>query len=264
VDAATKTPMDAARVTITREGGGDEIASLSTGADGRFVFDDDLNEYLGQQLAFTVEHRGYRPHRSVHMAERGLTITIQMSRGGPGLPPPPPPPPPPLPPQVPLMERLRRWFASLGRGGRLALAAIPLAAILALLVWWLVSRPPQDRVVVACEFGAIRAATTSDDPGLLARIAAVCEREGKGELRFTAIEQCAMREQGPCLMTMARWYDPQLQAEPTPFPRRDATLAAQYYRRARNQGVEDARARLDALCGALRQVGGQEAVEAGC
>ena len=44
----------------------------------------------------------------------------------------------------------------------------------------------------------------------------------------------------------------------------DGTLAAQYYRRARNQGVEDARARLDALCGALRQAGGQEAVEAGC
>jgi len=257
VDAATKTPMDAARVTITREGGGDEIASLATGDDGRFVFDDDLNEYLGQQLAFTAEHRGYRPHRSVHMAERGLTITIQMSRAAPER-------TPPVAAGPSLLERLRRWLAGLGGGARLALAAIPLAAVLALLAWWLIPPPLRDGDVLACEFGAIRSAATSDDPGLLVRIAAVCEREGKGELRFTAIEQCALREQGPCLMTMARWYDPQFQAEPTPFPRRDGVLASQYYRRARNQGVEAARARLDALCGALRQAGGQEAVEAGC
>lgn len=256
MDAATKTPMDAARVTITREGGGDEIASLSTGDDGRFVFDDDLNEYLGQQLAFTVERRGYRQHRSVHMAERGLTITIQMSRAAKE-------PPPPAVVGPSLWERLGRWFAGLGRGGRLALVAVPLVVVLALLAWWLYPAA-RNGDVLACEFGAIRSAATSDDPGLLVRIAEVCEREGKGELRFTAIEQCALREQGPCLMTMARWYDPQFRAEPTPFPRRDGTLAAQYYRRARNQGVEDARARLDALCGSLRQAGGQEAVEAGC
>lgn len=253
VDGETKTPMEAAHVVISREGRGDEIASLRTGADGRFVFDDDLNEYLGQQLAFTVEHRGYRPHRVARLAERGLTVSIPMS-------PDPLPTPPPVRPS--LWARLARWFAGLTRGQRLALAAGPIAALCVLLAVGLAGRFFETRL--ACDFATIRGAASSDDPSLLWTIAGICERENKGELRFTAIEQCAMREHGPCLITMAEWYDPEQGARPTPFPQRNAVLATQYYRRARNQGVEDARARLDALCGALRQRGGQDAAEASC
>ncbi|MBD0270449.1 MAG: carboxypeptidase regulatory-like domain-containing protein [Acetobacteraceae bacterium] len=247
VDKPTNAPIQAARVAITREGKGDEVASLRTGADGRFAFDDDLNEYLGQHLAFTVEQEGYKTYRSIHQAERGLTINIAMVRNvG----------------RLTLRERLVRRFRSLTRPQRLALAAAPVAALGGLLtVWWF----QQHRGAgVRCDMPAIRDAAKSADAGLLWTIADRCAREGKGELHFTAVEQCAMREHGPCLMTMAGWYDPEQGAQPTPFRERNAVRATEYYRRARNQGVEEARPRLDALCRALRQKGGQEAAEASC
>lgn len=247
VDKSTDTPMPAARVAITREGKGDEVASLRTGADGRFAYDDDLNEYLGQHLAFTVEQTGYHTYRSVHQAERGLTIDIGMS---------PVPPPPGGGP----WERLARWFGRLTRPQRLALAAAPAAVLGVLLAVWWRPRPPG----LACGLPTIRGAATSADAGLLWAIAETCGREGRAELRFTAVEQCAMREHGLCLMAMAGWYDPEQGAQPTPFSQRNPVLATQYYRRARNQGVEEARPRLDALCRALRQKGGQDAAEASC
>jgi hypothetical protein len=66
------------------------------------------------------------------------------------------------------------------------------------------------------------------------------------------VEACSRHGNGICLITMGGWYDPTRSSEPTPFTQRNPALAAQYYRRARTEGVEDARTRLDGLCRALR------------
>jgi hypothetical protein len=261
VDQSTKAPLYAARVTITREGHGDEIASLAVDAKGRFTFDDDLNEYLGQQLVFTAEHRDYETHRSSHQAERGLTVTLPMH---------------PMHKKevtheketvkikrAPIWMLVKAWFLGLTRGQAVALAFIPLAALLAVAAFLVFPRQVRPDPL-SCDRATIQGATTSADAELLPRIASLCERAGNSELHFVAIEQCAMRGRAPCLMTMARWYDPLLEAQASPFSRRDPELAAEYYRRARTNGAEDARAGLDALCQALRQRGGQEALNAGC
>ena len=234
MDARSKAPIAAARVLITNEGGGAEIASPATDEKGRFTFDDDLNEYLGQELAFTASHRSYKEHRVVQRAERGVTVVIPMEplNGGPPL----------------------------GLLAKIGVAVVVLGLLAWLLAPYLGRREPQ----LACDFATIRNAAGAGDTALLWRIAGVCERQPNLELRFAAINECAQHGHGPCLMTMARWYDPALAAEPTPFQQRRAALATQYYQRALGQGVEEARAPLEALCGALRQQGGQELLEARC
>jgi hypothetical protein len=263
IDRNTKTPLQDARIRITREVGGDEIATLQSTRDGRFEFNDDLNKYIGQQIVFTVEHRMYRAHQITQLAEREFTITLAMALREVA----PPPDPVRNWKLLLLWVRTLDWFHHLLSWQRWALAAAPVVVVIvAALAWLTIGRvwhfPPQQPV--ACDKPSIQRASTAEDHGLLWHIAGLCADEKKTDLQFEAVENCSRRDDAACLMQMASWYDPQQGAEWTPFRQRDGVLAAQYYRQARSRGAEDARPRLDALCRALRQQSDQAALDAGC
>jgi serine/threonine protein kinase len=151
------------------------------------------------------------------------------------------------------------WIFRLPVWQRLALVGGPVVLIVLLFA---VPQPPPLPESPACDKASIQRVSADTDVSQLWRIAELCASENKLDLRFEAVETCAQRDYGQCLMTMARWYDPGQGSEPTPFSKRSAVLATQYYRRAQNHGVEDARGPLDALCGSLLKRG--EAAEASC
>jgi hypothetical protein len=152
----------------------------------------------------------------------------------------------------------RRHRKVLGGG---AVAALVVAAVLVWALRWPGLDPNRP---LACDVASIQRASTGSDISPLWQIAELCKAQNKPDLRFQAVETCARREFGICLMTMARGYDPEDTSEPTLFPRRSAALATQYYRRAHGQGVEEAQTRLDSLCRSLRQQSNDAALEASC
>ena len=257
-DRESNSPIEDAEVRITREVGGDLIASLPSNREGTFRWEDELNRHIGQPLVFTVEHERYFPYQAAHIGEQEIAVTLPMTprEQQPG-----PDPPPGF------LDRFLAWFLGLLPWQRLLLIGGPvLIVIVALLVVWWASRPvdgPQPPPF-SCDKPSIQQAATVAGPASLWRIAELCARSNNLPLQFNAVEACAQQGYGLCLMTMGGWYDPTQASEPTPFTQRNAALAAQYYRRARTEGVDDARARLDGLCRALRGQGGQAAADASC
>jgi hypothetical protein len=78
IDEKTGKPIEDVRVVIMREEDSGEIDTLMTDEQGRISFRDDRDEYLGQQLVFSVEHQGYRPHRRTHRVDHNLAVTLNI------------------------------------------------------------------------------------------------------------------------------------------------------------------------------------------
>jgi hypothetical protein len=78
IDGKTHRPVEEARVVITREEDGKEIASKVISRQGRITFDV-LDEYRGQQLVLSVRHRGYRPYERVYQADHDIEVRFRLT-----------------------------------------------------------------------------------------------------------------------------------------------------------------------------------------
>jgi hypothetical protein len=79
IDGKTHRHIEGARVVITREEDNAEVARLQTGRQGRIALSDDLDKYLGQQLVFSVRHRGYKPFERVYQADRDIEVRLNLT-----------------------------------------------------------------------------------------------------------------------------------------------------------------------------------------
>ncbi len=232
VDARTNTPIEDARVTITCETGGGEIAGLLTSRQGRFSFSDVLDERLGEQLVFEVEFPGYRAHRCMRRAERDFAITIPLD-------------PYNEPWYVRLLRRLaslRQWFMDLTRGQRLAMLAALGAALLVYPLWRAFLDGPRPPV---CAGSAEAAAAT---PEVAFAMAEDCLAKGRKNDAVALLIDLRRRGHVPAIHTLGQLYDPRDGAPGRPRQLAPSLVnALDHYRQACELGHPEAASALEGL-----------------
>ena len=78
LDRATRGPVKEATVTIELANEPRQIVQTTTGATGGFRYEDVINRWLGNDLAFIVDHPRFQPARAVRTAERDTEVTVEL------------------------------------------------------------------------------------------------------------------------------------------------------------------------------------------
>jgi hypothetical protein len=128
-------------------------------------------------------------------------------------------------------------------------------------------QPPQEEQEPesACAAGAaadLAAAHATEAQWLEA--ATACRSEGNSEALVELLDACMTAGHAGCLLEMGRCYDPRYETSAACGIALYPDVAADYYDRAAQAGVEGAAAELESLCTHLNETDPEQAVLAGC
>lgn len=174
--------------------------------------------------------------------------------------PPPPPPPPVSEPEPPTPKSDERDQRKRPPSAVLILLALAILAVLGAGGYWWWSSQPQPvgpPVVVSPPKPVVNSTFTAQDarqklqeglaPDQMYELAQQFQAQPEGlQGAFLLYEQAAEQNHAAAALKLAEMYDP-TRSEPTPLPRRRATKAYEWYRKAVASGIAEANQRLDAL-----------------